>query len=293
MSLEELEALAARYVSKNAGQRQALLPNLHVFQRDETSAFEASIYDPVICLILRGSKETHIGAQSVVLQRGDALLVSHDLPVMSRITQTPYCALILSIDIGIVRSFYVQVGEVAHETQAARSLSASVAQGALLEALGRYLRLMEDPLEAQVLGPLILRELHYRLLISPIGGMLRNLLAVDSHASRVAKAITRIRRDFREPLVVADLAQVAGMSQSSFHEHFKAVTGTTPLQYQKDLRLIEAQSLLREGQRSVATTSFEVGYESPTHFSRDYSRKFGCSPKHHLAQVSLSPGGLI
>jgi transcriptional regulator GlxA family with amidase domain len=109
---------------------------------------------------------------------------------------------------------------------------------------------------------------------------------VDSNASRVAKAIARIRGDFREPLEVAELAKLAGMSQSSFHQHFKSVTGTTPLQYQKDMRLIEAQALLRDGRRSVSATSFEVGYESPTHFSRDYSRKFGCSPKHHLAQAA-------
>lgn len=149
----------------------------------------------------------------------------------------------------------------------------------------RYLELMDAPLDAQVLGPMIVREIHFRLLMSPIGGMLRNLLSVDSHASRIAKAIIRIRNKFREPLVVAELAEIAGMSPSSFHEHFKSVTGTTPLQYQKDLRMIEAREILMRGACSVSIAGFEVGYESPTHFSRDYSRKFGCSPKHHLAQA--------
>ena len=150
----------------------------------------------------------------------------------------------------------------------------------------RYLELMNAPMDAQVLGPMILKEIHYRLLLSPIGGMLRNLLSVDSQASRVAKSIQWIRSRFREPLVVGELAQVAGMSQSSFHEHFKSVTGTTPLQYQKDLRMIEARTLLERGVPSVSFAGFEVGYESPTQFSRDYSRKFGCSPKHHLARAS-------
>lgn len=290
MLAEDLEALTERYLSASANNAKDILPNLRVLKREATSTLEAIVYTPVICLILRGSKEIGIGAQSVSLRRGDALLVSHDLPVMSRITEAsaenPYLALILTLDIGTIRALYEQVGEAVSEMPDARSLTAFSAQAKWMEPLGRYLRLMDAPLEAQVLGPSILREVHFRLLMSPMGGMLRNLLSVDSHASRIARAITRIRSSFREPLVVADLARHVGMSQSSFHEHFKSVTGTTPLQYHKDLRLIEAQTLLRTGGQSVSMTSHAVGYESPTHFSRDYTRKFGCSPRHHLAQAS-------
>jgi transcriptional regulator GlxA family with amidase domain len=150
--------------------------------------------------------------------------------------------------------------------------------GAWSDPLARYLALMDAPLDAQVLGPSILREIHFRLLMSPIGGMLRNLLLIDSHASRVARAIQRIRTGFREPLAVADLARTAGMSVSSFHEHFRSVTGTTPLQYQKDLRLIEARKFLASGGQPVSMAAYAVGYESPTHFSRDYARKFGTPP---------------
>jgi len=289
MSLDELEVLVERITAKTGEKSEKLLPNLFIYERQEVSEFEAVVYNPIICLILRGKKETHIGLQSVTLGRGDALLVSHDLPVTSKITEAspdaPYLALILTLDLGTIRSLYEQVGEAVTEVSAARSLTVSTAQADWMDPLSRYLLLTDNPVEAQVLGPQILREIHYRLLMSPIGGMLRNLLSVDSHASRIAKAIGQIRQNFREPLVVADLAQLAGMSPSSFHEHFKSVTGTTPLQYQKDLRLIEAQNLLRDGRKSVSMTSLEVGYESPTHFSRDYSRKFGCSPKNHLARV--------
>ena len=289
MSIAKLESLTERIAADSSGNCARLLPNLHIFRREEVSAFEAVIYNPVICLILRGRKETSIGSQSVSLKPGDALLVSHDLPVTSKITEAsrdaPYLALILTLDLGTIRGLYEQVGEAVSETSGARSLTVSAAEADWIDPFVRYLRLADNPLEAQVLGPSILREIHYRLLMSPIGGMLRNLLSVDSHASRIAKAIARIRAKFREPLVVADLAHLAGMSQSSFHEHFKSVTGTTPLQYLKDLRLIEAHNLLREGRRSVSMTSFEVGYESPTHFSRDYSRKFGCSPRNHLAMA--------
>ncbi len=288
MTLDQLENLANRYIDRNNGDAPVQLPSLHVLRKDKTSAFDAVVYKPVICLILRGRKETHVGTQSAFVGRGDALLVSHDLPVVSKITeaspQEPYLALILSLDIGIVRSLYEQVGDAVPDGTGARSLAASVADPAWLAPLERYLTLMDKPLEAQVLGPLILKEIHFHILMSPVGGMLRNLLSVDSHASRIAKAILQIRARFREPLVIADLATLAGMSQSSFHEHFKSVTGTSPLQYQKDLRMIEARNLLASGARSVSVAGFEVGYESPTHFSRDYSRKFGCSPKHHLGQ---------
>ena len=287
MSLEQLQILVERYIDTNSNFSARHLPALHVLCREEVSEFEAVIYNPVICLILQGSKETHIGNQFVSLSRGEALLVSHDLPVTSKITEAnpeaPYLAVILTLDIGMIRSLYEQVGEAVADGASAKSLSTSIADSAWIEPLARYLKLKDNPLEAQVLGPLILKEIHFQLLMSPIGGMLRNLLSVDSHASRIAKAILRIRASFREPLIVADLAELAGMSQSSFHEHFKSVTGTTPLQYLKDLRMIEARNLLASGAHSVSVAGFEVGYESPTHFSRDYSRKFGCSPKHHLA----------
>lgn len=290
MLFQKLQALSAKLSTRSAEVSWPILPGAHVFERTEISEFEAVIYNPVICLILQGRKEMEVGTQSISLCEGDALLVSHDLPVRSKITaaspQTPYRALIFSINLGILRSLYEQVGEAVSNEQSAKSLSASAADPAWVAPMVRYLALMDDPMDVEVLGEMILREIHYRLLTSPIGAMLRNLLSVNSHASRISKSIQQIRADFREPLEVSKLAQVAGMSPSSFHEHFKSVTGTTPLQYQKDLRMIEARSLFARGVTSVSVAGFEVGYESPTHFSRDYSRKFGCSPKHHLARAS-------
>ena len=284
---QQLQHLSAELSARETACSSRVLPAAHVFQREEVTAFEAVVYNPVICLILQGCKEMNAGDRFVSLAEGDALLVSHDLPVTSRITQAspqePYRALIISLDLGILRSLYEQVADAVSDTHSATSLSASAADPAWIKPVVRYLELMDAPLDERVLGPMILKEIHYRLLLSPIGGMLRNLLSVDSHASRIAKSIQQIRANFREPLVIRELAQVAGMSQSSFHEHFKSVTGTSPLQYQKDLRMIEARMLLERGVPSVSVAGFEVGYESPTHFSRDYSRKFGCSPKHHLA----------
>ncbi|WP_323785686.1 AraC family transcriptional regulator [Thalassovita sp.] len=291
MDLSRLTHLSTRYCTDNSG-KVTKLPGLSMYRRDAVSDIEAMLYQPVMCLILQGSKVTSIGDQFVELRPGDALLVSHDLPVISRITsasvQTPYLALILSLDLGLVRSLYEQLADMPMPANQARSLSAGPVDADWLAPLTRYLELMDSPLDAAVLGPSVLREIHYRLLRSPIGGMLRNLLAADSHASRIAKAIQKVRSEFRSPLNVPDLAKTAGMCASSFHQHFKSVTGTTPLQYQKDLRLIEAKTLLADGNNSVSETAYAVGYESPTHFSRDYSRKFGTPPSRD-AGLSIHP----
>ncbi len=289
MHVTDLINPAIEYLYLLEKDSDAKLPNLFVLRTDETSEFEAVIYNPVICLILQGAKETTIGDRTVRLEAGDALVVSHDVPVQSKITdasaEKPYLALIISLELGLVRSLYEQVGAFVDEDSNMHSLSSGAAEHSLIDPIARYLDLMHRSLDAQVLGPAILREIHYRLLTSPIGGMLRSLLSIDSHASRVAQAIILIRKEFRRTLSVTELAQSAGMSQSSFHGHFKQVTGTTPLQYQKDLRMIAARDLLRAGRHSVSSASFEVGYESPTHFSRDYQRKFGVSPSKEISAL--------
>ncbi len=281
MELAQFLTLTQRYCGPYS-EKPENLPGLSTYRRSKPSEIEASVYQPVMCLILQGSKKTSSGAQSVTLRQGDAVLVSHDLPVTSRITQAstsaPYCALILSLDLALLRSLREELGDGLPQTDAVRALCAAPADPNWLAPLARYLALADNPQDAQVLGPATLREIHYRLLLSPIGGMLRRLLSVDSHASRVARAISQIRSGFRDPLAVPDLARAAGMSPSSFYDHFKSVTGTTPLQYQKDLRLIAARALLTDQDHSVSAAAFAVGYESPTHFSRDYSRKFGQAP---------------
>ncbi|MEJ2021431.1 MAG: AraC family transcriptional regulator N-terminal domain-containing protein [Maritimibacter sp.] len=268
MDLSRLTDLCTRYhAAKQAGSPG--LPQFSVLRREAESDIEATIYEPVMCLILQGSKVTSIGDQTVELTPGDTLLVSHDLPVTSRITKAspdePYLAAILSLDLGLLRSLYDQLADAPVSGAPLRSLSAGPVEPAWLPALSRYVELMGDPRDAKVLGPATLREIHYRLLLS------------------------HLRGGFRAPLSVPDLARIAGMSPSSFHEHFKAVTGTTPLQYQKDLRLIDARALLVDHRHSVSQAAYEVGYESPTHFSRDYSRKFGVPPSQHLR--STGPAG--
>lgn len=286
MDLLRLKELSKRYELGCKTEEQKM-PGLSVLWRTAPSAIEAWIYEPVLCLILQGSKVTSIGDQVVKLGPGDALVVSHDLPIMSRITkasmQEPYLAVILSLDVQLLRSLYDPVAQAPMHQASVRSMSAGPADAAWLEPLVRYFELSGSPADAKALGPSTLREIYYRILLSPRGAMLRWLLVAGSHASRIAKAIHRLRSEYRQPLKIPDLAKTAGMSASSFHGHFKAVTGTTPLQYQKDLRLIEAHALLHTMDHAVSEAAYAVGYESPSHFSRDYSRKFGVPPSKKSA----------
>lgn len=262
---------------------------LVVLRHTAPTGFQSSMYQPLVCLILQGSKETTVGDQTVTLSAGRYVVVSHDLPVVARITKAsravPYLALVIWLDLLVLRSLYAELGDAGPATESARSLTVTGLDERTGSVIERYLDVLDDPVDARVLGPLVRKELHYRLLRSESGGMLRALLHRDSHASRISTAIQSLRERFRDPIEVGDLARSVGMSTSSFHKHFKSVTRTTPLRYQKELRLQEARRLLRAGRHSVSTTAFEVGYESPSQFSREYARKYGAPPQTDLLRA--------
>jgi AraC-like DNA-binding protein len=287
MDLSPITELAIRYLADQS-RNNGSLNRLSAYCESAPGDIEVSIYEPALCLILQGSKTATTGDQTVRLDPGKALLVSHDLPVVSRITKAsasePYLSLVLFLDIQLLRSLYDQVADLPPPDAQVRALSVAPAEANWLAPFLRYVELMDNPLDAKVLGPSILREIHYRLLLSSIGQNLRNLLIADSYASRIAKAIGQLRSEYRSPLRVSALAKTAAMSESSFHKHFKDVTGTTPLQFQKDLRLIQAKVLLTQMGNAVSDTAFAVGYESPAHFSRDYSRRFGLAPSSDAAR---------
>ena len=290
---EELERLTRRALqlvpSSDGKSAQLRTPRrgLHLLRQHAPTAFEATIYDPMLCLILQGRKEMTFGARTHRLGAGECALVSHDLPIVSRVREAPYLVVLLNIELDVLRDLYEDVGALLKEAEG-RALEVHRADAPLLDAVGRYLALAESEVDARVLAPMLLKEIHYRLLVSPLGPMLRSVSRRDSHASAIARAIAHMRRDFRSPMVVETLARSVGMSVSSFHKHFKDVTSSSPLQYQKGLRLLEARRLLIAGGASVTTIAFDVGYESPTQFSREYARKFGRSPRKDVESARAS-----
>jgi len=290
MTLHALTEYATRRTASSKADApqhaDAPLDGLLLLSQSAPSAFEAMVYEPVLCLILQGRKEVSLGEETLSFGPGECLLVSHDLPVCSRITKAPYLALIFEVDVATVRRLYDEVADADFDDEPARAAETQRADPGLVDALRRYLELAESPADAKVLGPLISKEIHYRLLMAPFGGMLRSLIRRDSTASAIARAIGQIRDDLRSPIAVPELARRVGMSTSSFHKHFKTVTSTTPLQYQKDLRLLEARRLLKAGGTTVTAAAFDVGYESASQFSREYARKFGVPPSQEITNAT-------
>lgn len=280
-ALAALWARASGFVPLIPGETSRLespLPGLHVLRHHRPTAFEATVYDPMLCLILQGKKQMRIGARDLRVGAGECALVSHDIPMDSRVLEAPYLVVLLGIRLDVLRGLYEDLGELASATERARAVEVHRADPPLLDAVSRYLACARSATDTRVLAPALLREVHYRLLQSPLGDMLRGLAHAESHASGIARAIAILRRDFRAKIVVEDLARTVGMSVSAFHKHFKSVTTSSPLQYQKHLRLLEARRALVSGRGNVGTVAFDVGYESASQFSREYTRAFGKPP---------------
>lgn len=257
------------------------LPGLGVMRCTSPTPLEATVYDPCLCLILRGRKRTLAGPVSVDFGVGESLLVSHDLPVVAQVTECPYLALILALDISILRSVGDELTPTTSSRTRASVLDVGVTDDGVLEALRRYISLSGDPAEVRILGPLLLKEIHFRLFRAPHAGMLRDLVRADSVASQIHDAVKAIREHFRTGVSVPELARTSGMSESVFYRNFKAISGTTPLQYLKSMRLLEARRLLSTEAYNVTQAALEVGYASPAQFSREYSREFGVPPRVH------------
>lgn len=281
MHLERLIDESSRWLSAVGGAGgQAMQPmrGLLLLRQHASSPYRATLYEPVVCLVLQGRKEVMVGDRLLSMSPGECLLVSHDLPVRSRVTHAPYLALVMEVDIDTVRELNVELGDPLPRDRALQGACTQQAAPALIDALHRYLGLAGSTADAKVLAPLVFKEIHFRLLTSTIGLTLRSLARLDSRASAIAHAIRLIQDDFQSPLSVADLACRVGMSPSAFHKHFQSITSTSPLQYLKEVRLLQAQRRLRAGCASVMAVAFDVGYASPSQFSRDYSRKFGVPP---------------
>ncbi|MEZ5658474.1 MAG: AraC family transcriptional regulator [Burkholderiaceae bacterium] len=281
----------------DAGVLRGALPHArtgtHLLRHQATTALDATVYRPLLCLVLQGAKEVGTPTKTLNVRAGQSLIVSHAVPVVSRITlatpDQPYVALVYPLDLDLLRSLLPAVLP-GSDPPASDPFSICLCDSddEMLGALLRYFHQCEREESRTLLAPITAREIHARLLMGAYAGILRRLLWHESAASRIFRVTQEIGADPARPIVVSDLAQRAGMSASAFFEHFKAVTGTSPLQYQKDLRLLRARDRLRSSSAKVSQVAFSVGYESSAQFSREFSRKFGVSPRqdrelHHPA----------
>ncbi len=263
-----------------AGFAQTPIPGLATVRATSPSGLVHAISRPLVCLVLQGGKQVAMGAQAFAFAAGDSLLITADVPTVSQITRAsvaaPYLSLVLELDPAVIADLAVRMkAELAADGAPVRvePTDAEVADAAL-----RLMRLLDRPEVEPVLHALRARELHYWLLAGRHGAAIRRFGWPEGHAGRVARAVAVLRAEFARPLPVERLAAVAGMSPSSFHRHFRAVTSLPPLQFQKQLRLIEARRLMVSEGASASRAAFSVGYESVPQFTREYGRMFGLPP---------------
>jgi AraC-like DNA-binding protein len=272
------------------GLHATTLPSLSVIRFDACSLQLPSVYDPCLCFVVQGRKQALLADEVYVYDPLHYLVVSMTLPVMGKIIEAsperPYLCIRIGIDVKMLAELLLQSGPgVAPARIADRALYIARSGEALLDAIVRLMRLIDHPRDAAVLTPLVLREIHYRVLLGELGHRLRELCRVDSQTQRIARAIEMLRTRYAEAVSIDDLARVAHMSTSSLHHRFKEVTAMSPVQYQKHLRLHEARRLMLSEGLEAASAAHRVGYESPSQFSREYRRLFGAPPKREIEAV--------
>ncbi len=246
----------------------------------------ALVVDPSLCIVAQGAKEVFLAGDVYRYDPAHSLLVSVDLPISARVVEAtparPCLAVRLSFDPSVVGELLADCLDAPSPGPPERGLDVRLVEPQLLDAIGRLVALLDTPRDIAALSPLVIKEVTYRVLTGPQGARLRQIAAAGAPAQRIARAIRWLRDHFADPLRVESLARQARMSLSGFHQHFKAVTGLSPLQYQKQLRLQEARRLMLGERLNAGEAAFRVGYESPSQFSREYRRIFGAPPRRDV-----------
>jgi AraC-like DNA-binding protein len=278
-----------RVRSKGDGEREAA-PGLFLYHSVVPVGPLYGVTEPSFCVIVQGSKEILLGGERYRYDADRYLLISAGVPVVGHIVeataQRPYLATRIVLDPATVSAVLVETGLLSAEPDDdIKALAVSRIDADLLDGVARMIRLLDTPEDIKALGPLIKRELIYRLLLSEQGGRLRQIAAVDGRTHRIARAIEHLRAHQGKPLRIEGVARQFGMSVSAFHHQFKAVTAMSPLQFQKQIRLQEARRLLLAGMADAAGAGYQVGYDDPAHFSREYKRMFGAPPMRDVERL--------
>jgi AraC-like DNA-binding protein len=284
-----------RYTSAQAGGSPfaTAIEGLTILRSNHEKRPSHMIFKPALCIVVQGAKWTTFGNKRFEYRAGQALVVSIEMPAFGRVTEAspnePYLGVIIEFDLAMMRDVIEGL-----DTRPTASVDVGCGvfvtdfEGPLADCALRMVRLLDTPKAISMLYPAIMREICYWLLTGPHGGEVAKMTLANSHPQRVIRAIHILRDRFAEPIRVDELASIAQMSPSAFHRQFKALTSMTPLQYQKQLRLLEARRLMVSNPVNVETAAFEVGYESPSQFSREYSRMFGTAPRRDVASLRVA-----
>jgi AraC-like DNA-binding protein len=294
VALEALGKSVARWTDKE-GLLATAISALSLSRRDAPTEPMSYMYEPCICVIAQGAKRVLLGDDAYVLDVHHFLITSVDLPTVLQIIQAsrekPYLGLTLKLD----RREMAQLMADSHlppprAQQSSRGMATGEVTSPLLTAFQRLIDLLAEPEDIPILAPIIQREIMYRLLVGDQGARLRQIASAGSQSHQIAQAIDWLKSHYTLPLRIDDLAAQVHMSPSTFHHHFRALTAMSPLQYQKWLRLNEARRLMLTERLEAATAAFQVGYESPSQFSREYRRVFGAPPLRDITSLRQLAG---
>lgn len=305
MSAELRQAVSSYIEANGAGEGFfcTAIDGLTLLRTCQPSIPQHIIYRPQLCVVLQGAKSMMVGDVTFDYREMQAMIASVEIPGIGKVVEAtkarPLLVIALELDVPLLRETLKQLPPppVAPAPHSGKGLGVYVhdVDTELAGCLLRLLDLLAKPHQISMLLPLLLRETYYHLLTGPNGAKLSLLSLPESRARRVADALYLLRSDFTRPVRIKELAATAGMSASSFHQHFKQLTSMTPLQYQKHLRLLEAKRLMVAENANVTRAALHVGYESASQFSREYLRLFGLTPKRDasetrkLYQMHLAP----
>ncbi|NDL63230.1 AraC family transcriptional regulator [Acerihabitans arboris] len=273
--------------SPGASVIQTPIAGMVILRELRPGELQYAVSKPLIAVVLQGGKYVSIGNLAFDFGAGESLLITAEVPTVSQITHAtpaaPYYSLVLELDIMVIESLLAEISSSSAKLNGA--LQVERTEDEVVDVLSRMLKLFRRPAALPILQQSLVRELHYWLLTGSHGGAIQALGAIDSHTQRLGRAIGLIRAEYASPLRMERLAACAGMSLSGFHTHFRALTSLTPLQFQKQLRLIEARRIMLADGATASDAAFAVGYESIPHFTREYSRMFGNSPGRDIREA--------
>lgn len=287
----------AKWTSKK-GSYATPIANLYLSQHTFPTEITNYIYEPSLCLVAQGAKRVLLGKDVYTYDAYHFLITSIDLPVVAQVIEAsidkPFLGLALKFERHSIAEMFVDSDIPLPRPQpAGRAMAVSEVTLPLLDAFIRLIDLLDTPDDIPMIAPLVQKEILYRLLVGDQGERLRQMGAAGSQSQQIARTIDWLKENFNRPLQVEELAKHARMSPSTFHRHFRAVTSMSPLQYQKSLRLHEARRLMLTEHLDAASAAFQVGYESHTQFSREYSRLFGAPPLRDIKSLRQFSGKTV
>jgi AraC-like DNA-binding protein len=292
LTRSELGKRIARW-TEDGEKHETAIPRLSLFRRNQLTGPISSMYEPSICLVTQGAKRVLLGEDTYVYDARNFLITSVHLPTVVQIIdaspEKPYLGLRLKLDMREVSQLMVDSNlPPPRLQQSGRGMAIGEVTLQLLIAFQRLVDLLADEKDIPILAPLIQREIIYRLLVGDQGARLRQIASMGSQGNQIAQAVDWLKGNFTRPLRINELAHQVNMSTSTLHHHFRALTAMSPLQYQKWLRLNEARRLMLTENQDASAAAFQVGYESPSQFSREYGRLFGTPPLRDITNLRMT-----